>query len=260
MAKTLYHSGLVKMGPVQVTVKSEVLPSKFKDKPPYVVLAIGNEDFNYSTENDECAGFFEGQKGATFTLVAEGSRENAILTYVGQAAPEPPPEQPAKPPARKANRPPGMAAAANRPPATQQQPAQPPAAGNRPPAQQEDPAPPRTPKAPETPEEKLNRIKRAANRVANTWVVAYAAALHAKEQVREQLGAEVTQDQFQACVATIAVQLERDGMHHLMHTGGVDAKGFYAVGVPVGHKGNGHGAHDPAPATGQASDNDGKNV
>ena len=41
MAKTLYHSALAKMGPVEVTVKSDgAIPSKFKDKPPFVVLEV----------------------------------------------------------------------------------------------------------------------------------------------------------------------------------------------------------------------------
>ena len=225
MAKTLYHSELVKMGPVKVTVKSDVLPSKFQGKPPYLELLIGNNLRQYSTENNECADFFQGQKGRSFTIVAEGSREQAIITYVGEAAPDPEPEQqPARQPAK---------AKSNRPPA------QPPASGsnqtaNRPPPQQAPPpeqtngqhaeAAARTP-APrqvETPEEKIRRAKEHANKVANVWLIAFRAGLYAREQIRSQLNQELGEQQFQACVSTIAVQLEKDGFHHQMPVGILD--------------------------------------
>lgn len=238
------------MGPVQVTVTTDVLPSKFKGKPPYVGLRIAGEDWSYSTENDECAAFFEGQKGRTFTIVAEGREQQAVLTYVGEAAPDPEPErEPAKPPAKaKSNRPPAG------PPAGKKTSAPPPAAsapatGTHPPAQTAPPEPQRRTVPAETPEQAVLRVKRHANKVANTWVVSYAAALYAKQQVKEQLGIEVTQDQFQACVATICVQLERDGLHHAMPGGGVDAQGFYTWAPDVRPKG-----------TAPASDNDGGGV
>lgn len=100
--KTLYHSELVAMGPVRVTVASDVMPSKFSKpgtpRPDWVALKIGDEDKIYTVENESCGAFFDGQKGRTFTLVAEGSREQATLTYVGEAAPQaPPPRQYARP-------------------------------------------------------------------------------------------------------------------------------------------------------------------
>ncbi len=240
MAKTLYQSQMVKMGPVKVTVKSDVLQSKFKGKPPYVMLEIGGEDYNYSTENDECAEFFEGQKGRSFTVVAEGSRENALLTYVGEAAPDPEPEQ--KPTAK--SRPPANPSKGRGapPPAQQAAPAQ-----HAPPAETHAAPPARPPKAPaETPTEATNRVKRQANRIANVWVVAYAAALYAKQQVKEQLGQEVGNDLFHGCVSTICIQLHRDGLQNAMPTGGVDADGFYAVPPVVGR-----------PAHQEPSDNNG---
>lgn len=118
MAKTLYHSVLKKQSPCRVTVKSDVLQSKFSKpgapKPDYVVLEIGGEDFNYSAENPACAAFFEGQKGRTFTIVADGGgkgqEDTATITYVGEAADEdqpPAPKQSAPrkgmPPATKAS-------------------------------------------------------------------------------------------------------------------------------------------------------------
>lgn len=119
--KTLFHSELVKLGPVAVTVESDVMKSKFSKpgavKPDYVVLIIDGEERTYNTENAECAAFFDGQKGRTFTLVAEGSRENATLTYVGEAMPAPAPEA-AKPPVKAPSRP-GKPATPPAAPATQ---------------------------------------------------------------------------------------------------------------------------------------------
>lgn len=84
--KTLYHGELRKLSPVRVTVKSDVLESKYAGKPPYVVLAINGDERNYTTENQGCAAFFDGRKGETFTLIAEGQREEATITYVGESA------------------------------------------------------------------------------------------------------------------------------------------------------------------------------
>ena len=95
--KTVYHSELAAMGPVRVTVLSDVMPSKFSKpgtpRPDWVALKIGNEDKIYTVENESCGEFFQGQKGRTFTLVAEGSREQATLTYVGEAAPQAQPQR-----------------------------------------------------------------------------------------------------------------------------------------------------------------------
>ena len=94
MAKTLYHSAFRRIGPVRVTVKSDVLQSKFSKpnapKPDYVVLEIASEEWNYSLENPTCGKCFEGQKGNTFTVIADGGgkgkEDTATVTYVGEAA------------------------------------------------------------------------------------------------------------------------------------------------------------------------------
>lgn len=112
MAKTLYHSVLKQQSPVRVTVKSDVLQSKFSKpnapKPDYVILEIDGQDFNYSSENPDCAAFFVGQKGRTFTIIADGGgkgqEDTATITYVGEAADEGQP--PAKPVARPSSPPP----------------------------------------------------------------------------------------------------------------------------------------------------------
>jgi len=94
MAKTLYHSALRQLGPVRVTVESDVLQSKFSKpgapKPDYVILNIAGESWNYSLENPTCGDVFEGQKGNTFTVIADGGgkgkEDSATVTYVGEAA------------------------------------------------------------------------------------------------------------------------------------------------------------------------------
>lgn len=92
--KTLYHGELVKMGPVSVTVKSGVLKSRYAGKANYVELLINGVIRNYNCENPACEAFWNGQVGQTFTIVAEGSREQATINYVGRAADAPPPTQP----------------------------------------------------------------------------------------------------------------------------------------------------------------------
>lgn len=87
MAKALWHSELVKISPVDVTVVSDILHSKHstpKDpKPDYVTLQIDGGERYYNIENDDCASFFKGRKGQTLTLIAEGSREDARIVLKG---------------------------------------------------------------------------------------------------------------------------------------------------------------------------------
>ena len=69
-----------------------------------MVLEIGGEERRYNVENEQCEQFWVGQKGRTFTVVAEGKRETATIAYVGEAAPEqgqrlaPAPNRPPPPP------------------------------------------------------------------------------------------------------------------------------------------------------------------
>lgn len=129
MAKTLYHSELVKLGPVEVTVKSDILKSKYPGKPDYVSLTIGGEDRNYSFDTPECMTPFEGQKGQTFTIIAEGSGKDgtAVVTYVGEGGGTPQ----RKPAAKPLTRPPARSQVPARP-AQQSAPSRPQGAGNQP--------------------------------------------------------------------------------------------------------------------------------
>jgi len=100
------------MGPVFVTVKSDVLESQFKKGQYYVVLDIDGVERTYNIENDNCMTAFDGQKGASFTIEAQGSRDEATVEYIGDEPPaqeqqqqRPPPRGNAPPQSRPAQRP-----------------------------------------------------------------------------------------------------------------------------------------------------------
>lgn len=98
MVKQLFHKELRDLSPVSITVKAERQKSTYskpnQPKPDYVTLMLNGEERYYTTENEACAVFFTGKRGQTFTVVAEGSREDATITCVGQSAapPQAPPE------------------------------------------------------------------------------------------------------------------------------------------------------------------------
>ena len=80
----LFHKALSEMGPVRVTVDDNARYLKAKDA--YVVdLTIKGEPLSYWCESEQCLNFFEGKKGRTFTLIAEGSRDKATINYVGES-------------------------------------------------------------------------------------------------------------------------------------------------------------------------------
>jgi hypothetical protein len=99
--KTLYHGEFAGMGPVNIKVVGEPRASKFKKQgvPPfYVVLSINGAERHYQPENDTCLEFFRGKGGQEITVVAEGSREEARITFVGQKASSLPSKQAAAKP------------------------------------------------------------------------------------------------------------------------------------------------------------------
>jgi chorismate mutase len=102
----MFHKALAERGPVRVTVDADARYLKSKDA--YVIdLTVGTDKVGYWAENEACKSFFDGQKGRTFTIIAEGSRDSATITYVGEQAPP----SGALPPAPAANRPPPQAPA-----------------------------------------------------------------------------------------------------------------------------------------------------
>ena len=90
MSKTLYHSQLRDMGPVTVTVKTGPTKSKFDKpsapKPMYCTLTINGEDFYYTLDSEQVTQFVTQHKGQTLAVVAEGGKEDSVLTAVGAPA------------------------------------------------------------------------------------------------------------------------------------------------------------------------------
>ena len=99
---TLYQSELVQMGTVRAIVATDVTPSKYPNKPEWVMLNIGGEDRRYDCENPACADAFRGLRGSTVLITATGSREAAgiIVENDDGAAPAPAPARQAPPAAR----------------------------------------------------------------------------------------------------------------------------------------------------------------
>ncbi len=120
--KTLYHGEFRSLGPVAVKVLSEPQPSVKQKGKFFVKLEIGGRMRYLHPENEACLEFWRGKNGQEFTVVAEGEREQATLTYVGKSgstvkkpvakpaassaaasSPEPAPKPPPAPP--RASRP-----------------------------------------------------------------------------------------------------------------------------------------------------------
>lgn len=138
---TCYHSELARRGTVNVIVETDVIPSKFAGKPPYVVIKLDGFSRRYDTENDACAQSFVGLKGCEVTLTATGSRETAAIVINGSAMA---PQQSTQPQAHRA---------------APQSPRQAPA--------QHDPVPSHPPVGNENP---IGKCKRELNKVANGYL------------------------------------------------------------------------------------------
>lgn len=76
--KTLYHSELVQLGPVEVEVKSDVLESKY-GKSDYVVFEIDGYERQYNVENSACGNALDRLKGQVVIIEATGSRDDAEI-------------------------------------------------------------------------------------------------------------------------------------------------------------------------------------
>lgn len=80
--KTVYHSALVHEGPVEVTITSDVIKSKFQKNGQdqfYVEFTQGKSSHQYICENDMCVDALDGKKGKRVELEATGSREDAEI-------------------------------------------------------------------------------------------------------------------------------------------------------------------------------------
>jgi hypothetical protein len=188
-AKTLYHSALVRLGPVMVTVKSDVSKSKFQGKPDYCYLVINGEEFGYSFDSPACQQFFTGQKGRSFMIQAEGRDADAKIVYLGEpgsqklAAPATPPPAAAPQPGLP---PPNIQPPADPPRQATPTSATPPAAGSPPP-------PPGTHM---TNEEALKQTKVFVARRASLLKVAITAVFKLDIEFKALTGRKMSDDEF----------------------------------------------------------------
>lgn len=237
--KTLYHSELVQLGRVQVTQKNLPQRSKYSGKPDYVVLLIDGEERIYNCENETCQSFFnvQGNQGRTMVIEAQGSRDDALIDWISDVAPEA--SQAASPQGRPA---PARAAAPPTPPArTMAPPAKTaaPAAPTPPPRAQSAPATPKQPTAPpkrqgpskEEQDAKLKHVRLLAAKLSNVCQISRTAAEHAAAMFDAQRGTKVAEDQIQSWSASIFIQIVRDG-HHLDMPAGVIPIGTPPATIP----------------------------
>ena len=211
MSKTLFHSELKGMGPVRVTVKRNPQRSKYAGKPDYVVLEIDGQERHYNCENANCAKFFEGMAGRTFTIIAEGGGkddpESATIEYVGESAAELEPAEHPRPPKQPLKKP-------ISPPVN-------------PDDDGRDPEQPSVniPAKPAEPfETRLQSVKLHSNKIGNLYLVALATAKYISTQAKDQLEIDMTTDQFQACASSIFIQLARDNMVGIVPGGLIELK------------------------------------
>ena len=187
------------MGPVNVTVKSDVMESKYQGKPPYVVLVIDGAERNYTLDSDACASFFEGQKGNTFALEAVGGKGQEEINYLGDDAPAPqqapPPSRPASAPRQQQAPPPQRQA-----PAPQQQaPRQNAAPANRP-----------TAAAPlVTPDKALGKVKVMAAKFLTMQKVCLAATESLALEWKMKHGKDMPLEMFQSLNASNFIAVSR---------------------------------------------------
>lgn len=196
MSKTLYHSELVNMGPTRAIVASNVTPSKFEGKPPWVALDFQNGMPNrlYNIENDACGQAFDGHVGELVSFQAFGSRDTATIQITDAQ----------------------------------------PAAGGQQPAQQQD-QPPAFDQAPPTPQKPQHQPQQqsgsASNvddtlaKVANLMCRALQGARYVDRWYAEAYGEPLTPDQFQAITSTIFIAADRRG--------GIDAMSATRLPIPA---------------------------
>lgn len=96
--KTVYHSQLSAASPLRVMLTSDVKPSKFAGKPPWVAFKVDGDpgEYQYTVENDACGAALSGlPRNVWFLLTAAGSRESATIHASGVEGASAPRSQPA---------------------------------------------------------------------------------------------------------------------------------------------------------------------
>lgn len=197
--KNLYHGDLVKMSPVEVTVKSDVLESRFKGRPPYVVLEIDGRERNYTLDNEECEEFFSGTKGQTFTIAAEGFKDTASLTYAGKAGRDPNDDDEGGSRGKR-----GQRDTTKREDRREEK------------REERREEKPRNTAPEPSAEERLQRVKVHSARIANGYIVAYLAARYARDQIQKLTGEVLTETALHSLAMNIQIQNQKDGMIHCL--------------------------------------------
>lgn len=116
--KTLYHSELVKLGPVEVEITTDLIESRYKKGTYIVGLRLDGEERTLAIENDDCGAALDQRKGQVLTIEATGSRESAEISIL-EGLPAEAPAPKARPAARPAVARPSAAAARPAPAARQ---------------------------------------------------------------------------------------------------------------------------------------------
>lgn len=198
--KTLYHSELVGMEAVQVEILSDVLDSKFKKGSQFVEMRIDGHTRSYNVENQDCADKLEGMKGRKVMLEATGSREEADIKILGSGDGDNEREE------RDTRR---------------EEPEREERHSER---QEREPerksAKPAPATGPALDLDNFKECKKDANRIANTWLAAFDAAIYVRNQVKSvHKDDALTSSEFNTLTTTIFIQLCRDGKNGMMPTG-----------------------------------------
>ena len=170
--KGIYHSTLVRAGDTVVTIKSDVLKSKYEGKPDYVYLtAADGTEHSLAVENFRVAEALKGLKDQRVTLRASGSREDADLEILPAGDQ---PQTPAKP-------------------------------ATAPPQRQEPP------KAAQTPEEAKRAARQVAHQAMLGMGMAVEAAQNLRAAFDSKYDKPMTPEHFQVITSSIFIFMDRSG-------------------------------------------------
>ena len=214
MAKTLYHSALVKIGATQIDVLSDILESKFKKGTYYVLVRLDGEERSYGLDSQALMDELGDRKGQRLTVEARGSgKDGSAELLVSAAEMIPAAELVRATPAPAAPKP---AAASPRPPTVAPAPRLPTAA----------PQPVRTQPATSPPAPAPARKTGGASdraplvaelfRLANLELMVERFVGQVADTLALQRGLVVTDDRRAGMAGRMFIQLVRDGLHRVL--------------------------------------------
>lgn len=219
--KTLYHSELVRLGPVEVEIKTDVLPSQYRGQNDYVIMILDGYDRNYSCENDDCADALKGLQGQIVIIEATGSKEDAQVIVSeatgggGQQERRPEPRRQERQPAGRQERSNGTrqeSRAQERQPDSRrdERPASEPA-----PRQERQPAKQPATKTPEDVAKAeawaVHGFKQGLGRFINAEIMIHQAAVIAETEIKERTGKVLSEAAFQAMTSSAWIYLKDTG-------------------------------------------------